>query len=339
MQDFLRLQRCSMLDVIAVGAGIRSRVRAHLVGRCRKRRIQPSAAHLARLTWRFRSRCCASTAVSTLLQTGVPFSQTYMEATLNRYPADLRDCWSSCSNRASIRRTARAWTARAVVDLRPRVRSCRPSSRPITPAALKHVGRDNAGPKRIAHARGLDRDAQIDACNDGLAILLESVASLDEDRILRSYIGVIGATLRTSYYQLHDGKPREYISFKFDAAKVLELPKPRPYREIFVYAPRVEGVHLRFGAVARGGLRWSDRREDFRTEVLGLVKAQMVKNTVRSCQSVRRAASTSSVRRQRRRSRCAACRRHRLLQAVHQRPARASPRQHRRWQDRAPMEA
>jgi glutamate dehydrogenase len=93
-------------------------------------------------------------------------------------------------------------------------------------------------------------------------------------------MGVIRATLRTGFYQQSDGKPRDYISFKFDPSKIAELPKPRPYREIFVYSPRVEGVHLRFGPVARGGLRWSDRREDFRTEVLGLVKAQMVKNTV-----------------------------------------------------------
>src|SRR3982751_5244540 len=88
------------------------------------------------------------------------------------------------------------------------------------------------------------------------------------------------ATLRPSYFQLRNGRPQEYISMKFDPAQIPDLPKPRPYREIWVYGPRVEGVHLRFGPVARGGLRWSDRREDFRTEVLGLVKAQMVKNTV-----------------------------------------------------------
>jgi glutamate dehydrogenase len=91
---------------------------------------------------------------------------------------------------------------------------------------------------------------------------------------------VIGATLRTNYFQRKGGQPAHYISFKFDSGKVPDLPKPKPYREIFVVGPRVEGVHLRFGPVARGGLRWSDRREDFRTEVLGLVKAQMVKNTV-----------------------------------------------------------
>ncbi|NUO72580.1 MAG: NAD-glutamate dehydrogenase, partial [Frateuria sp.] len=108
----------------------------------------------------------------------------------------------------------------------------------------------------------------------------ENVASLDDDRILRSFLGVIRATLRTSFFQQWDGAFRPYISYKFDSHKVADLPKPVPYREIFVSAARVEGIHLRFGAVARGGLRWSDRREDFRTEVLGLVKAQMVKNTV-----------------------------------------------------------
>ena len=110
---------------------------------------------------------------------------------------------------------------------------------------------------------------------------LDEVANLDEDRILRSFLKLIQATLRTNYYQLGaDGKPKSYLSFKFDPEKVPDLPEPRPMYEIFVYSPRVEGVHLRGGPVARGGLRWSDRREDFRTEVLGLVKAQMVKNAV-----------------------------------------------------------
>src|SRR5215467_12682599 len=132
----------------------------------------------------------------------------------------------------------------------------------------------------VVKARGEKRDAQMQAITAALRALLDNVASLDEDRILRAYLGLINATLRTSYYQTPNGRHREYISFKFDPAKITDLPKPRPYREIFVYAPRIEGVHLRFGPVARGGLRWSDRREDFRTEVLGLVKAQMVKNTV-----------------------------------------------------------
>ena len=110
---------------------------------------------------------------------------------------------------------------------------------------------------------------------------LDDVASLDHDRILRSYLTHIKSTLRTNYFQAAaDGGVHPYMSFKLEPSAIPDLPEPRPKYEIFVYSPRVEGVHLRFGAVARGGLRWSDRRDDFRTEVLGLVKAQMVKNTV-----------------------------------------------------------
>ncbi|MGW6062190.1 NAD-glutamate dehydrogenase [Streptomyces sp. NPDC055189] len=110
---------------------------------------------------------------------------------------------------------------------------------------------------------------------------LDQVASLDEDRILRAFLTLIKATLRTNFFQeAVGGKPHSYVSMKFDPQAIPDLPAPRPAYEIWVYSPRVEGVHLRFGKVARGGLRWSDRREDFRTEILGLVKAQMVKNTV-----------------------------------------------------------
>ncbi len=110
---------------------------------------------------------------------------------------------------------------------------------------------------------------------------LDAVNSLDEDRILRSYLAMISATLRTNYYQTTpNGEPKPYLSLKFDPEGIPDLPLPKPKYEIFVYSPRLEGVHLRFGSVARGGLRWSDRREDFRTEILGLVKAQAVKNTV-----------------------------------------------------------
>ncbi|HEY3717260.1 MAG TPA: NAD-glutamate dehydrogenase [Jatrophihabitantaceae bacterium] len=113
---------------------------------------------------------------------------------------------------------------------------------------------------------------------------LAEVASLDQDRILRSLLGLINATLRTNAYRVDDGSPggnrRSAIAFKLEPRRIPELPQPRPRFEIWVYSPRVEGVHLRFGPIARGGLRWSDRREDFRTEVLGLVKAQMVKNAV-----------------------------------------------------------
>jgi len=110
---------------------------------------------------------------------------------------------------------------------------------------------------------------------------LENVANLDDDRIIRLYVDMIVATLRTNYFQKDgEGKFKSYISLKIQPSLIPEVPLPVPAFEIFVYSPRVEGVHLRFGKVARGGLRWSDRREDFRTEVLGLVKAQQVKNTV-----------------------------------------------------------
>lgn len=109
----------------------------------------------------------------------------------------------------------------------------------------------------------------------------EAVVSLDEDRILRRLLEVMLATIRTNYFQKAvDGQFKTYISFKFDPSLISELPLPRPVYEIFVYSPHVEGVHLRGGKVARGGIRWSDRREDFRTEVLGLMKAQNVKNSV-----------------------------------------------------------
>lgn len=110
---------------------------------------------------------------------------------------------------------------------------------------------------------------------------IDQVVSLDADRILRAMLGLILATLRTNYYVTDaDGAARDFISVKVEPQEIAELPQPRPKYEIFVYSPRVEGVHLRFGAVARGGLRWSDRLEDFRTEILGLVKAQAVKNAV-----------------------------------------------------------
>ncbi|MCK1799152.1 NAD-glutamate dehydrogenase [Streptomyces sp. XM4193] len=121
----------------------------------------------------------------------------------------------------------------------------------------------------------------IDGLLEELDGALDRVANLDEDRMLRSFLTVIRATLRTNYFQRGaDGEPHDYVSIKLDPQAVPDLPAPRPAYEIWVYSPRVEGVHLRFGKVARGGLRWSDRKEDFRTEILGLVKAQEVKNTV-----------------------------------------------------------
>lgn len=125
------------------------------------------------------------------------------------------------------------------------------------------------------------KSADLNAILSTIEQSLDAVASLDEDRILRRLLEVILATIRTNYFQTYaDGSIKPYISFKFDPSAISDLPLPRPKYEIFVYSPRIEGVHLRAGKVARGGLRWSDRREDFRTEVLGLMKAQQVKNTV-----------------------------------------------------------
>ncbi|QOL24990.1 NAD-glutamate dehydrogenase [Thalassotalea sp. LPB0316] len=110
---------------------------------------------------------------------------------------------------------------------------------------------------------------------------LDKVANLDDDRIIRRFAEMINATIRTNYFQKGEVEAfKPYISFKIVPKRITEMPQPIPAFEIFVYSPQVEGVHLRGGKVARGGLRWSDRREDFRTEVLGLVKAQQVKNTV-----------------------------------------------------------
>lgn len=172
-----------------------------------------------------------------LLQTGLPFSQRYMEATLLKHSAVAATLWELFD-----------------AQFNPDWRAAR-----------------NAG-----------RNAVTTALTQRVATALDSIQAQDEDRILRAYLGVIGATLRTNYYQLDSatGNPKGYLSIKLHSQQVPDLPLPKPLYEIFVYSPRVEGVHLRMGQVARGGIRWSDRREDFRTEVLGLMKAQNVKNAV-----------------------------------------------------------
>jgi glutamate dehydrogenase len=168
-----------------------------------------------------------------LLQTGITFSQKYMEEVLAR-------------NVVIASRLVWTFEARFDPDLKPTVRS-----------------------------------AQVRRLAEDVADALEQVTSPDDDRILRAFRAVIMATLRTNHYQRDaSGQPKPYLSFKLDPLQLPDLPKPRPMFEIWVYSPRVEGVHLRMGKVARGGLRWSDRREDFRTEILGLMKAQNVKNTL-----------------------------------------------------------
>ena len=213
---------------------------------------------LAELSWRqvsiLRAYC------KYLIQIGIPFSQTYMEETLQTYPAIARLLIG-------------LFDARFNPDL--------VSSNSELAPTLVRMGVDSAE-RYMANFVATSREDQIGAVNKLLNKQLAKVASLDEDRILRYFTSVMTATLRTSYYQSSelDESLKDYVSYKFNPSLVPDIPKPVPYREIFVYSPFVEGVHLRFGPVARGGLRWSDRREDFRTEVLGLVKAQMVKNTV-----------------------------------------------------------
>jgi len=211
-----------------------------------------------------------------LLQTGVPFSMNYMTETLARHPAIARllleffeasfdperDGESDYRRELASKRLGRRFDVLVKGEL-----------------AVDRVMLDFIA--ELVAARAQSRESQIKAIKRAFKRGLESVSSLDEDRILFAFYEVIKATLRTNYFQVGaDGAAKEYISFKLDSEALPELPLPRPFREIWVYSPRVEGIHLRGGKIARGGLRWSDRREDFRTEVLGLMKAQSVKNTM-----------------------------------------------------------
>jgi glutamate dehydrogenase len=150
---------------------------------------------------------------------------------------------------------------------------------------VKHSG-IAAGVVELFHARfdpraESGRNEKQSAIAARLEKELQKVESLDEDRILRRFINAVQSAIRTNFYQTDkDGQPKPLISVKFESRKIADLPLPRPLYEIFAYSPRVEGVHMRFGKVARGGIRWSDRPQDFRTEILGLVKAQQVKNAV-----------------------------------------------------------
>src|SRR3954447_2436413 len=130
--------------------------------------------------------------------------------------------------------------------------------------------------------RGADQRAEAEArVRAEIEGMLQAVESLENDRILRRFVNLVEAAVRTNFFQIDEnGLPRQTIAFKFECGRVDGLPLPKPLYEIFLYSPRVEGLHLRFGKVARGGIRWSDRPQDFRTEVLGLVKAQQVKNAV-----------------------------------------------------------
>ncbi|HEV2342757.1 MAG TPA: NAD-glutamate dehydrogenase [Actinocrinis sp.] len=229
------------------------------------------------------------------------------QAARERFTAAFAAAWSgeieNDGFNALVVRAGLTW--RQVTVLRAYAKYLRQGGTPFSQAYIEQVLKRNTvlarllvklfeasfDPARAAAGREL-----IDGLVEETEGALDAVASLDEDRILRSLRAVIQATLRTNFYQKTADGPevsntagsstagsntaKSYVSFKINAAMVPDLPAPRPRFEIWVYSARVEGVHLRFGAVARGGLRWSDRREDFRTEVLGLVKAQMVKNAV-----------------------------------------------------------
>jgi glutamate dehydrogenase len=211
-----------------------------------------------------------------LLQTGIPFSLNYMAETLAKYPSTsrllvelfeasfdpARDDESDYRKELRARKLARRFETLLEGD------------RTKDKVLLEYI-------QDMVAAREKDRETQVAAISRAFKRSLESVSSLDEDRILYAYYEIIRVTLRTNYFQADEkGDAKEYISFKLDSQAVPDLPLPRPYREIWVFSPRFEGIHLRGGKIARGGLRWSDRREDFRTEVLGLMKAQSVKNTI-----------------------------------------------------------
>ncbi len=211
-----------------------------------------------------------------LLQTGIPFSLNYMAETMARHPAIAR---------LLIELFEAAFDPSRDTESDFRKKQCRKQmARRFQTLMEDELARDRVLQdyiEELVEARIRDRKMQVATIKRVFKRALESVSSLDEDRILYAFYEVIGATLRTSYFQQDSsGGHKDYISFKLNSQALPELPQPRPYREIWVYSPRFEGIHLRGGKIARGGLRWSDRREDFRTEVLGLMKAQNVKNTM-----------------------------------------------------------
>ncbi|WP_185984211.1 NAD-glutamate dehydrogenase [Aureimonas mangrovi] len=195
-----------------------------------------------------------------LRQTGLAFTDAFLAATLLRHPA----------------------LARALFDLFAAAFDPDAAREPAPP-------RSEEGEEDPLTARARERGAKAYRLTAEILAALDEVDSLDEDRVLRRFTQGVLATLRTNFYALGDpsaeaesrpGAVTPALAFKFDPHALDGLPQPVPFREIFVFDARVEGVHLRFGRVARGGLRWSDRSQDYRTEVLGLVKAQQVKNAV-----------------------------------------------------------
>jgi len=227
---------------------------------------------LAGLDWRqvnILRACCKY-----LLQTGMPFSQSYMEQTLAAWPLVARLLVEYFELRFDPGRHGQN-------------RKQKSSARKLLESQCRELLEGFNDDVLSEYLEEVCAAREVDPGDDGMVVRktilrsLDSVSSADQDRILRGFCDLIRAILRTNAWQLDArGEHHEYLSIKLDSARVPDLPQPRPYREIWVYSPRVEGIHLRGGKVARGGLRWSDRREDFRTEVLGLLRAQNVKNTM-----------------------------------------------------------
>ncbi len=229
--------------------------------------VEPDEGAAALLTETFRAAWDGRTESDELdqlvLLAGLTWRQVVVLRACSRY---LRQAGSTFSQEYLVAAlVANASIARALVEL---------FEARLAPVGDGGPGGDGAEASGAPHALA-------DGVAESVRSALDDVVSLDHDRILRSFLTLVLATLRTNAFQHgDDGQPKAHVALKLDPRAIPDLPAPRPTAEVWVYSPRVEGVHLRFGAVARGGLRWSDRREDFRTEVLGLVKAQTVKNAV-----------------------------------------------------------
>jgi len=227
----------------------------------------------AHLDWRQVSmlRACAKY----LRQTGTPFSQAYMEQTLAAWPLIARLLVEYFEARFDPEREH--WGKAQSSSARKRLESqCNSLAGGFSDEVLSEL----LGDMYSAMGAGGNGGESM-PIRKTILRAIDSVSSADEDRILRGFYDLIRSMLRTNFFKRDArGEAMQHLSFKLDSSIVPDLPPPRPFREIWVYSPRVEGIHLRGGMVARGGLRWSDRRADFRTEVLGLMRAQNVKNTM-----------------------------------------------------------
>ncbi|HTK83516.1 MAG TPA: NAD-glutamate dehydrogenase domain-containing protein, partial [Patescibacteria group bacterium] len=227
-----------------------------------------------------------------MMATTVAYTPAQVEGAKAKFEEALSRIWYSQMENDSLNHLVLGaqmdW--REIMILRGYVRYLKQTRSPFSTPYVERTLHKNAGIARsmVDLFRALfdpaaQRHAEKNAAKCMAAIngALEKVASLEEDRILRGITALINATLRTNFFQPDkDGNLKPYVAFKFDSKKLEDLPDPKPYREIWVYSTRVEGIHLRGDVIARGGIRWSDRFEDFRTEVLGLMKAQQVKNSI-----------------------------------------------------------